>query len=327
MSLINSKGRNYLKYYNVTTVLNISGGENRINIFTNDIHREMFLKTLLEVSTLFKIEVHGYCLMDNHYHLLLKTPYPNLSKVMRHLSSLYTLRFNRATNRDGPLFRGRYKAILIEVNTYLLRVSRYIHLNPIEAKIVEHPVNFHWSSYKEYMGVRQSSWMHTSFIMDFFKAEKNYDEFISEGIDLETSNFYNRSQLAPVIGKAKFIVDKIRNLKNEYKVSTQSDVNLIKKLLNIDDIAVAVINYFNITMKELKFSGKNNHSARLLAMYLIRNMAQASHQKISEYFTGIKRVSVSAALIKCRRWIDTDLDAKEQYLRLVQIIEESQNGI
>src|SRR5476649_1819645 len=89
-------------------------GINRMEIYLNDEHRKMFTNLLAEISTLFEVKIHSYCLMDNHYHLLLETPHPNLSKAMRHLNGLYTQRFNRLENRDGALFRGRYKAILIE---------------------------------------------------------------------------------------------------------------------------------------------------------------------------------------------------------------------
>lgn len=82
----------------------------------------------------FSTECHAYCLMNNHYHLFIHTPVGNLARTLRHINGIYTQRFNHYTNRDGPLFRGRYKAILIEKDSYLTQVSRYIHLNPVEAK-------------------------------------------------------------------------------------------------------------------------------------------------------------------------------------------------
>ena len=96
---------------------------------------------------MFKVETHAYCLMDNHYHLLLRTPQGNLSRAMRHLNGVYTQRYNRIQKTDGPLYRGRYKAILIDVDAYLLNVSRYIHRNPIEACIVRRAERYPWSSY------------------------------------------------------------------------------------------------------------------------------------------------------------------------------------
>lgn len=297
-------------------------GTDRAKIFTTDEHRNMFLNLLIEISMLFQVEIHSYCLMDTHYHLLLRTPYPNLGKAMRHLSSLYTLRYNQLLNRDGPLFRGRYKAILIEAETYLVRVSRYIHLNPVDAKISEHPAGFKWSSYNDYVNIKKSSWLHTAFILDFFVNKESYEEFVSDGIDAETKDFYKQSQLSSMLGTSKFITEKINNLKDDYKFLTQADVNRVKKLLSIEKISNCVSHYFNVPITQLKIARQKDNMPRLLAIYLSRNLGQASHQKIADYFTGIKRFSISSALIKCKNLIDHDLVTKMHSLKLRQIIEE-----
>jgi putative transposase len=112
-------------------------GASRQKIFHNFNDFQLFLDLLSETSVRYQIQIHTYCLMSNHYHLLIHTPYANLGKAMRHLDGLYTVRHNRSFGKDGPLFRGRYKAILIEADNYLLHLSRYIHLNPVEAKIVD----------------------------------------------------------------------------------------------------------------------------------------------------------------------------------------------
>jgi len=117
-------------------------------IYLNRDHRNVFLTLLEEISRKYYIEIHAYCLMDNHYHLLLRTPLPNLGKAMRHLDGVYTRRFNISQKRDGSIFRGRYHAILIEEEEYLIRVSRYIHLNPVSAKICSNPIDYTWSSYQ-----------------------------------------------------------------------------------------------------------------------------------------------------------------------------------
>jgi len=152
-------------------------GINRMKIYLNDTHREVFLGLLEEISILFEIKIHSYCLMDNHYHLLLETPHANLGKAMRHLNGLYTQRFNRLENRDGALFRGRYKAILVETNNYLLKVSRYIHLNPIEANIVKDLNHYKWSSYRYYVDITAPHWLSTLHILSYYDKAKNYVEF------------------------------------------------------------------------------------------------------------------------------------------------------
>jgi len=99
--------------------------------FVDDDDYRAFQNTLGEAHRLWGIEVFSYCLMRNHYHLCLRTPKGNLSRVMRHVDGLYTQRFNRSHKRDGSLFRGRYKAILVNEDQYLAQVVRYIHLNPV----------------------------------------------------------------------------------------------------------------------------------------------------------------------------------------------------
>ena len=117
------------------------------DIYLADEHHQMFIDTLVEATSMFKAECHAYCLMNNHYHLLLRTPMGNLSRVMRHSNGVYTQRFNSNVNRDGPLFRGRYKGISIDADAYLLQVSRYIHRNPLDAGLVTRIDQYRWSSY------------------------------------------------------------------------------------------------------------------------------------------------------------------------------------
>lgn len=114
-------------------------GRGRCNIFLTNRDREIFLELLDDIYQRFSVETHAYCLMDNHYHLLLHTPLPNLSRAIRHLNVVFTQKFNRWHMTDGPLFRGRYKSIVVEKESYLLRLSRYIHLNPVSAKMVDQP--------------------------------------------------------------------------------------------------------------------------------------------------------------------------------------------
>ena len=118
--------------------------------------RQIFLELLNDVYDMFAIKIHAYCLMDNHYHLLLQTPMGNLSKAMRQINGVYTQRYNRLEKTDGPLFRGRYKAILIDKDSYLLQVSRYIHLNPIAANFIKDPADYPWSSYQYYVNKKQT---------------------------------------------------------------------------------------------------------------------------------------------------------------------------
>lgn len=127
-------------------------GASRKNIFFNDKHRFHFLELLNQTSKIYGVEIHAYCLMINHYHLAIRTPNGNLSEAMRHFNSCYTQYVNRSMKKDGALFRGRYKAIVISHEGYLLRLSRYIHLNPLQAKLVKNLSDYRWSSFRAFIG-------------------------------------------------------------------------------------------------------------------------------------------------------------------------------
>ena len=121
-------------------------GDRREDIFEDDEDRRMFLSTLARVVTQFNWICHAWCLMDNHYHLLIQTPDGNLSKGMRQLNGIYTQAGNRRHRRVGHLFQGRFKAVLVDSDAYLLEVSRYVVLNPVRAGTVKKPGAWPWST-------------------------------------------------------------------------------------------------------------------------------------------------------------------------------------
>jgi REP element-mobilizing transposase RayT len=177
-------------------------------VFRCQAHREIFLNLLDQVSRIFRIEIHAYCLMGNHYHLLVRTPDANLGRAMRHLNGVYTQRVNRLSRTDGPLFRGRYKSILVDADAYLRQLSRYIHLNPVDAGIVVRPEDYPDSSYRAYLGlVPCPSWLHTSFCLSLFgeeHARERYQRFVEAGLDDEILAFYRKSRPGPILGRPAF---------------------------------------------------------------------------------------------------------------------------
>lgn len=114
-------------------------GLRRQPVFSDVEDYQIFLETLRESCERFGVSLGAYCLMPNHYHLLVHTPNANLSRFMRHVNGVYTQRFNRKNSKDGPLFRGRYRALVVDADEYLLQLVRYIHLNPVKAKLVNSP--------------------------------------------------------------------------------------------------------------------------------------------------------------------------------------------
>ena len=140
-----------------------SRGNRKEAIYEVDTDREGFLSVLADVCKTYNWECHAYCLMDNHYHLLVETPDANLSKGMRQLNGRYTQNFNREHHRVGHVFQGRYKAILIDKNSYLLELSRYIVLNPVRAHMVRSVIDWPWSSYRATVGEQvKPGWLNTA---------------------------------------------------------------------------------------------------------------------------------------------------------------------
>jgi REP-associated tyrosine transposase len=125
----------------------------------------MFTELLKETSEMWNIRVAAYCLMPNHYHMLVQTPEVNLSRSMRHLNGAYTQRYNRRHQCDGQLFRGRYKSIIVGTDSYLLQVVRYIHRNPLRAELLDNIDGYKWSSHKGYTSIAKNG---TGFIRIIF---------------------------------------------------------------------------------------------------------------------------------------------------------------
>ncbi len=164
-----------------------SRGDRQEDIFEDDEDRQQFLQILNDVSEACNWVCHAYCLMTNHYHLLIETPDANLSKGMRQLNGVYTQTFNRAHDLTGHLFQGRYKAIIVEKQSYLLELARYIVLNPVRAQMVRSTRDWRWSSYRSTIGQAEGpACLRTDFILSAFgkrrqKAIEGYKQFVVEG--------------------------------------------------------------------------------------------------------------------------------------------------
>lgn len=164
-----------------------SRGNRREAIYETDRDRESFLVVLEDVCGTFNWVCHAYCLMSNHYHLLIETPEGNLSKGMRQLNGVYTQGFNQRHRSVGHVFQGRYKAILVEKGSYLLELARYIVLNPVRARMVRTASEWPWSSYRATLGERCSfSHLHTDWLLAAFgshrsTAVKAYKRFVAAG--------------------------------------------------------------------------------------------------------------------------------------------------
>ena len=152
-------------------------GRSHQNIYNDKVDYQIFLAILAEAHKRFRVQIQSYCLMSNHYHLLIKTPEGNLGRAMRHINGIYTQRYNRLHKMDGSLFKGRYKAILVEQDSYQLQLSRYIHRNPIEAGMVEKLEDYLWSSYPNYLGkVKLPEWLYPQEVLAQLHTQTNISQ-------------------------------------------------------------------------------------------------------------------------------------------------------
>ena len=197
-----------------------SRGNGREDIFDDDVDRYAFLDCLGKVVQRFHWLCHAYCLMDNHYHLVIETPEANLSKGMRQLNGTYTQRSNRRHQAVGHLFQGRYKAILIQKESHLLEVCRYVVLNPVRAKTVKKVEQWKWSSYRGTAGlVTSHPWLTVDWVLSQFGQRKSqaishYRRFVREGIN---GRSIWESVLAQVLLGDEDFVEKLKGYVKGYK--------------------------------------------------------------------------------------------------------------
>lgn len=185
-----------------------SRGNERNAIFRTDADRERFLAVLARVTARYQWRCHAYCLMDNHYHLVIETVESTLSRGMRQLNGTYTQGFNRAHDRVGHLFQGRFSAIVIHKESYLLEVCRYVVLNPVRAKAAQRPEDWPWSSYRATAGLRAAApavttdWLLAQLAADRPTAQRRYRAFVHDGVG--TTSPWEQIEAQCLLGPAEF---------------------------------------------------------------------------------------------------------------------------
>ncbi len=269
-------------------------GRGRQKIFHDDDYVMAFLTALAEAHERFGLQIHAYCLMENHYHLLVKTPEGNLQRAMRHVGGVYTQRYNRLKHTDGPLFKGRYKAILVDSDAYLLQLSKYIHRNPLEAGLVRRLTDYPWSSYPCYIGeITPAPWLYRQEIYAQLQGRrqlaKKYQSFVNNRQQDETIEaFYQRKRWEPILGDETFI----RGVRNKWDNQSGEITYVEKRGLrpSIADVVKVVCDCYQLTEKQIytvrRGRGAENRP-RKLAMYLAQQIGGYRLGDIADTF-GLK---------------------------------------
>jgi len=264
-------------------------GRRAENIFLEKLDYKMFVILLQETSEMWNIRIAAYCLMPNHYHLLVHTPEANISRAMRHVNAVYTQRFNSRHHLDGQLFRGRYKSILVSGDSYLLQLVRYIHRNPLKAGIVEDMKAYPWSSHKAYLSIAKKwDWLHKGFIMSLLADDKKsqirlYRRFVSVDDNKELEEVMARKKWPSLLGPQDFI-DWVKTTYRDLKGS--DEMPQIKELyLDSEIIISSVCDYYDVKREKLFTSKRGTfNEPRCAAIYLIRKLRRDCLKEIGLVF-------------------------------------------
>ena len=267
------------------------------DIFFSDDDRCHLYLLIQEGVERFGHRVHAFCLMGNHVHLAIQVVEVPLSKIIQNLSFRYTRWVNKTQASVGHLFQGRYKAILVDADAYLLELVRYIHLNPVRARIVSEPSAYVWSGHRAYLGQEAVPWLTTDWVLGQFSkrrstARERYARFVNEGMEEgRREEFHRGVEDARVLGDERFMEAVLHRLED-----TPS------RLWQMDEIVAVVCRSYGIREGELSAPGRRRDlaEARAVAAQLATTAGQVSLTEVAGRFgrdvatlsTGMRRLSM-----------------------------------
>jgi REP element-mobilizing transposase RayT len=248
-------------------------------VFIDDADRCRYYMLMQEVTEKFGCRVHAFCCMTNHIHIALQVGTISLSRIMQNLTLRYTNWINKKYRRTGHVFQGRFKAILIDADSYLLELVRYIHLNPVRAGIVTNPADYPWIGHQCYLGKQELPWLTSEWVLSHFSSEislarKSYDEFVLAGMDeCRRQEFHSGTVEGRILGDDGF-ADQVLQKAEQQRHQPKS----------LEEIMDAVCQKFSITIAELAATGKTrpNSEVRALVALLIRESSDYSLTELSK---------------------------------------------
>jgi putative transposase len=296
----------------------ISRGNEGKPVFKTDADRRKFLSYLQSAHEKYGAIIHCFCLLPNHYHLLAETPRANLSQILHHINGAYTTYFNTKRKRWGHLFQGRFKGILVEKEVYAQELSRYIHLNPIRAGLVEDLSLYPWSSYPYYAGLKKKpGWLESQTILGYFekderKAKRAYRAFVKEGMGKEVRNPFKDVVASTFLGSQDFIEAAARNgeIGQSEDMRNVPALRVLQRRLSLNEI-------------EKKIEGKISREDpifRKFCLYFSHRFGDYSLEEIGAYY-GMKASAVSQAARRFKTKIreDSELQRVDKELLETQL--------
>src|SRR4030042_2091135 len=226
-------------FYHIT-----SRGNQRDKIFFDVADRERFLEILSRTKERYGFLLHGYALMDNHYHLLMETPKANLSQIMQNINTSYTVYVNRKYQRSGHLLQGRFKGIIVDKDRYLIALSRYIHLNPVREKLVKRAGDYPWTSYRAFIDQNTEDLLvDTGDTLSHFSRRRKraigaYREFV-EASGGKEENPFAEVDAGFLLGKGAFRAKVLRRIEKMKMDEEIPQARRLRKRVSIDAVIKA----------------------------------------------------------------------------------------
>ncbi len=277
-------------FYHIT-----SRGNQRSQIFLDKKDRLHFIDILKRTKDRYGYLLHAYVLMDNHYHLLIETPHANIKQIMQNINTSYTVYANIKHKRCGHLFQGRYKSFIVDKESYLLELGRYIHLNPVRAGFVEKADAYKWSSFKEYViGKIKRKITETDNTLSLFSRKRSeavrlYREFVYAGINKDSPL---NEATGSVLGDETF-TGKVLDYLNCYPDKRElPDIKKIETKYAVSDVVGIVANYYGVREVELLSRKRTTARQRKMAVYLCKILSGKRNSDIGRTFgIGIQAVT------------------------------------
>jgi REP element-mobilizing transposase RayT len=297
-------------FYHVT-----SRGNQRDKIFYDAADRERFLEILSRTKERYGFLLHAYALMDNHYHLLMETPKANLSQIMQNINTSYTVYVNRKYQRSGHLLQGRFKGIIVDKDRYLIALSRYIHLNPVRAKLVKRPADYPWTSYKAFLDQKaEDSLVDTGDTLSYFskhrkRAVRAYREFV-EAAEGKEENPFAAMEAGLLLGKGPFKAKVLRRIEKMKVDEEIPQARRLRKRVSVDAVIKACQLFYGRNRKALVERVRGNEG-RQVAIYLAKILSGEKGKEIGRHF-GIKGPAVSDAIKRIEGRLEKESQLRER---------------
>jgi REP element-mobilizing transposase RayT len=287
-------------------------GNQRLKIFGDDKDRKRFLKTLRESAEAFNVEVHCYVLLRNHFHFLLRTPEANLGRFMHRFNTAYITYYNLRHHRSGHLYQGRYKAILVEADEYLLELSRYIHLNPVRfKKYRDTPIeekskilkDYSWSSLPGYLKIQgRDDFMRHNVVLAYMggdnkKGRIRYRDFVLRGLTRKLANPLAEVKAGAILGNDSFVVwvkEQFMDIKS-LKEKDYPGLKELKKSVSVEEIAIAVAKEYGTYPEKILRAHSKRREARqvLIELSYQTNFRKKSLMQLGEELGGVGGDSIA----------------------------------